>query len=214
MEKHRLAYKAKAATGVLSIEAGGSGMFDELTGLPSFRCFREQLEARLHRHPCGQVAVLVLDIDRFKAFNTSLGHKAGDMLLQQVTSRLRSNLSLASFLARMGSDKFLLFHPFTTEREIHDLIRQIDGAFRQQLMIDRLEWKATLRIGVSLYPQDGADSSTLIKRAEVALQQAKFRTTISQFYQTEMNRNELDRFLLENDLHKALENDELHLVFQ
>ncbi|MGO0062558.1 putative bifunctional diguanylate cyclase/phosphodiesterase [Brevibacillus fluminis] len=214
MEKYRLTCKTEAAGEMLSYPGSDGDAFDALTGLPSFRCFREQLEAYFHRHPCSQVAILVISIDRFKAFNASLGHKVGDMLLQQVTFRLRSNLSFASFLARMGSDKFLLFHPFANEQEIHELIRQIDGAFHQPLLIDRFEWKATMRMGVALYPQDGAQASTLVKRAESALNRAKLQTKSFQFYYADMNHNELERFLLENDLHKALGNEELHLVFQ
>ena len=160
---------------------------DKLTGLPNRALFEEMLEtaiARAHRHDLG-VGVLYLDLDNFKLVNDSLGHHAGDELLIQLAERLRGCTRETDMVARQGGDEFLLLladlergmGPVSgTEAGVlvaESVSTRVHEALREPFDLDGVEFFASASIGVSLFPQDAADATSLLKNADTAMYQSK-----------------------------------------
>ncbi|MBS0554354.1 MAG: EAL domain-containing protein, partial [Proteobacteria bacterium] len=192
--------------------------YDPLTGLPNRRLLDDRLQVELahasRQH--GRVAVMFVDLDRFKRINDSLGHEVGDQLLVEVARRLRSCLREDDTVARMGGDEFVVvMSDFDgPEGAVHAAGRMAD-ALRDPIAVDGRELVVTCSIGISLYPDDGADSSTLIKNADVAMYRAKDEgRNAFQLYQPAMNARSLEHLALEAALHRALPADELLLHYQ
>jgi diguanylate cyclase (GGDEF)-like protein len=190
---------------------------DSLTGLPNGRLFRERLARTLAELP-GQdhtAAVLVLDIDRFKSVNDSLGHRIGDELLQRFAERLCSVLDDSDFMARPGGDEFfiLMSHVRSPEEVLRKVKRALD-LFDQPIMVGNYELYATTSVGASLYSTGGTDADTLIRNADTAMYFAKERGNRLHMYTEDMNGMLLERLSLENDLRKGIERGELSLVYQ
>lgn len=149
---------------------------DPLTGLPNRRLFNDRLTLELaHAHRNQQkLAVMSLDLDRFKDINDVLGHSVGDKLLQAVAHRLKSLLRKSDTIARVGDDEFMLILPGIA-REYHadNVAHRILAAVRRPFVFDGHELNITASIGVALYPEDGEDADTLMKRADIAMYRAK-----------------------------------------
>jgi diguanylate cyclase (GGDEF)-like protein/PAS domain S-box-containing protein len=149
---------------------------DDLTGLPNRRLLNDRLilemaHAQRNRQ---KVAVMLLDLDHFKEVNDTLGHSVGDKLLQAVGERLTSLLRKGDTVARMGGDEFMLLLPGITRLEnVARTARKILEAFRRPVEFDRHELCITTSIGIALYPDDGEDSDTLMKNADIAMYRAK-----------------------------------------
>jgi PAS domain S-box-containing protein len=207
--------------------------YDGLTQLPNRTLFIERLKLALAsatRHG-RRLAVLFLDLDRFKHINDTLGHSVGDELLRSVADRLRKVLrstdtigreagSAASHsngtVARLGGDEFVVSATDIARGE--DAARvatRILDALSNPFMLNEHEVFVTGSIGISLYPDDGGDSDTLLKSADAALYHAKdVGRNGYQFYNKSMNATAFQRLLLENSLRKALKRDEFLLHFQ
>lgn len=192
--------------------------YDPLTHLPNRTLFRDRL---LHavasaRFNSDGVALLHLDVDRFKAINDSLGHEAGNQLLQEVAQRLASCLGHEDTLARLGDDEFavILVHIGQSERAL-TVAEHILDTIRTPFSMRGHEIFLTVSIGVSLFPADGDDPDVLIKNAGIALQRAKEGGRDNfQFFTADMNTLMLERLKLEADLHHALERGEFLLHYQ
>jgi diguanylate cyclase (GGDEF)-like protein/PAS domain S-box-containing protein len=149
---------------------------DTLTGLPNRTLFYDRLNialANAHRYD-QRLAVMLFDLDRFKEVNDSLGHKVGDALLKSVGERITDLLRSSDTLARMGGDEFLvLLSTITMTSDVDIVLRKMLDAFRKPFLLEGRSLTITTSIGVSVYPDDGVDSETLVKRADIAMYLAK-----------------------------------------
>ncbi len=191
---------------------------DALTSLPNRNMLQEQLKhcmalAERHEHP---LALMFLDIDRIKKINDGLGHQAGDKVLVEVAKRLRCAMRNSDIVARLGGDEFVVLLPeISAVDDAERVATKVLELFAEPVLIDGQELRVTPSIGVAIYPDDGRDSITLMRHADLAMYQAKSngRNRV-QIYSDTMSAPSADTLVLENDLYKALERDELCLHFQ
>lgn len=191
---------------------------DVLTGLPNRRMFSKYLEATILQAERGQrlLAVMFLDLDRFKTINDSHGHDVGDKLLQAVAKRLKISLRKSDILARMGGDEFtLLLTSINDIRDVEGIAEKIKQTMADSIQIGEQTFFVTTSIGISLYPMDGENPEVLMKNADTAMYQAKQlgRDTF-QFYTPAMNSTAKEQLDLENDLRLAQQRDELEVFYQ
>jgi diguanylate cyclase len=190
---------------------------DALTGLPNRQFFFERLAAALSDAASGsRFAVMVIDLDRFKLVNDSLGHGAGDELLREVAHRLAAALRKVDVLARMGGDEFLvLASDVSHAEEAASVAAKILQALRAPLRLRNLDVSTSPSIGISLYPRDGRDANALIARADEAMYRAKQRGGDTfECFATAMSTFARDRLELESDLRQALLLRQFELHYQ
>ncbi|RNC69845.1 MAG: EAL domain-containing protein [Desulfuromonadales bacterium] len=191
---------------------------DTLTGLPNRILFLDRLRqakalANRYRH---QVAVLFLDLDRFKIINDTLGHPVGDKLLQQVARRLAECVREVDTVARIGGDEFtIILVNIDNLDDVKRIGHKILKSLSAPMTIDSYELYVTTSIGISLYPGDGENLDTLVKKADIAMYHAKGEGRNNyQFYTPQMDENADKRLLLETSLRKALDNGEFLIHYQ
>ncbi len=191
---------------------------DQLTGLANRKLFKDHLElaiaqARRHQH---MLALMFLDLDRFKVVNDTLGHAVGDRLLIEVAVRLKGCLREDDTLARLGGDEFTLLLPHISHRE--NAIRAADKiiqAFAAPFQIDGHELHVPMSIGIALYPEHGDSMDVLIKNADIAMYDSKAKGRNQfQIYDAEMSVSFDERFSLEMQMRKALEKEEFQVFYQ
>ncbi len=200
--------------------------FDALTGLPNRRLFRERLEQAMERarRSGAQMALMFLDLDRFKDINDSLGHDVGDRLLRHVAHTLSHGVRRAAAadaaepvtVARLGGDEFTLIVEGLAGAEDAALVaRRILERLHEPFRCDGSEIFASASIGITLYPRDATDLDALIRHADLAMYRAKElgRNTFH-FFTEELNNELSERLSLEMNLRHALERDEFALVYQ
>ena len=191
---------------------------DGLTALPNRSLFSKLLiqniheASRYHR----QLAVLFLDLDRFKQINDTLGHDAGDQLLQEVAVRLKACVRASDTVARLGGDEFVVLLPeLSEEMYVATTAQKILSAVARPFNLRGKEFRVTASIGISIFAQDGLDEQTLKKNADIAMYQAKQRGKNNfQFYSEKLNAESLERQTLEIGLRHALERNEFRLHYQ
>ena len=193
--------------------------FDALTGLPNRMLFNDRLaQALAHskRRGARGVALMFLDLDRFKTINDTLGHGAGDHLLRGAAQRLTSSLREEDTVARLGGDEFLFLFPEVDEAESAARIAQkILNLFGEPFAVQDHELHVTTSIGISIYPMDGAEPETLVRNADTALYRAKEQGgNRYQLYAPAMNEKISKRMRLESNFRRALERNELALHYQ
>ncbi|MEH6948920.1 EAL domain-containing protein [Bacillus sp. JJ634] len=193
--------------------------YDALTGTKNrYILFQELLRLIETANKYNQLlAVLFLDLDRFKVINETLGHNYGDLLLKKVASRIKGMLKNKDLIARFGGDEFVIVLPnIKHAREAVQISEDIIQALEQPFLLDNQEVYATTSIGISLYPHDGDGVEVLIKNAEKAVHKAKANggSSFELFYEELQPFNKSRRIILENGLRKAIENDELMLYYQ
>ena len=192
--------------------------YDALTGLPNRALLRDRLSnalatARRQKH---KVAVLFFDLDCFKTINDSLGHSVGDLLLQDVAERLKRCAREGDTVARLGGDEFLivLTHVNDISGAAVSAERFMD-AMTARFVVQGQSLSIGCSLGISIFPEDGADSETLIKHADAAMYSAKDGGRNNfQFFTADMNAQAVERLALENGLRLALDKKELFLVYQ
>ena len=191
---------------------------DALTGLPNRLLFGDRLQMAIHhaRRYRQRVAVLFVDIDRFKVINDSLGHTRGDRLLQDVAERLRECLRDDDTIARFGGDEFtLLLSAVARVEDAINVARKILKALEAPFPQAGRDLFVTPSIGVALYPDDGHDLETLVKNADAAMYQAKEQGgNRYQLYTPALNAMALGLLTMENELHQALAREEMVVHFQ
>jgi diguanylate cyclase (GGDEF)-like protein len=188
---------------------------DELTGLSNRRGFLDALRTQLQRHPDRPAAVLMLDLDRFKELNDTLGHQAGDRLLSQLGPRLSSALRPADTLARLGGDEFAVLCPGAGAAGARQVAKRLQDALDQSFSLGDLALHVDASVGIAVHPDDGSTVEELLQRADVAMYLAK--GTGAQVVQYDASRDEhsRDKLALVGELRRALEHtDELVLHYQ
>jgi diguanylate cyclase (GGDEF)-like protein/PAS domain S-box-containing protein len=204
-------------------------MYDSLTGLPNRHLFKEQLiqaVARAGRTEEG-LAVLSLDLDRFKRVNDTLGHEVGDLLLKEAASRLARTLRQTDYItrndldevnclvARQGGDEFtVLLGGLDQAQDTAKVARRILDTLSQPFVLDGKEIVMSASIGIAVHPLDGTDADSLLKNAGAAVHYAKQQGRNYQYYNSETNAAALEKLALESRLRKALEKEEFALHYQ
>src|SRR3954469_20659329 len=191
---------------------------DDLTSLPNRVMFNQLFEraiklARRDGHNC---AVLFIDLDRFKVINDSLGHSAGDTLLVEMTKRLRDCVRDSDVVARLGGDEFVIMLDKISHRdEVAGVARKILAALRLPIMLGGHECRTTGSVGIAVFPENGGDSLTLTKNADIAMYLAKEEGKNDfRFFSSEIKSRPIERLTLESDLRHAEELDQLTLHYQ
>jgi diguanylate cyclase (GGDEF)-like protein/PAS domain S-box-containing protein len=191
---------------------------DALTGLPNRGLFMDRLGQAISRARWNRrvVAVLFIDLDRFKNINETLGFKYGDSVLQAVAARLNQSVREGDTVARLGDDEFaIVLEDIHQKEDIPVIVEEIIKSLSQVHMLKGHEVFVTTSIGISLYPSDGNDAQTLIQNADVAIHHAKESGSNNyRFYESEMNTQSLYRLNMESSLLKALEKEEFVLHYQ
>ncbi|MCW8884920.1 MAG: EAL domain-containing protein [Motiliproteus sp.] len=191
---------------------------DLLTKLPNRALFRDRLkQAIAHaKRNQSQLAVMYLDMDRFKIINDSLGHLVGDQLLQTVAVKLRSCLRDSDTLARVGGDEFNLLLPnINSEQDATIIATKILREIEKPMVLEGIEVFISFSIGIAVYPQDGETIDSLIKHADTAMYHVKEHGKKNfEFYDASMKTKHTRHLSLESGLRKALDQDELRVEYQ
>jgi diguanylate cyclase (GGDEF)-like protein/PAS domain S-box-containing protein len=192
-------------------------LHDSLTGLPNRVLFRERIEQALlrARRENEQVGVLLMDLDRFKEVNDALGHHAGDALLIEVGKRLPAVLRASDTVARLGGDEFgmLLLSPSGPDSVV-PLVERIHQALVEPVVVSDLPLEIEASVGIAIYPQDGVDSETLLRRADVAMYAAKESNLPYAFFDEASHDQDPTRLTLVAELRRAIDERELVLYYQ
>lgn len=192
--------------------------YDSLTNLPNRILLKDRLEqgltySKIHG---GKLAILYMDLDRFKAVNDTLGHSYGDLLLGAVAKRLTCCIPKDATASRQGGDEFIVYLPcISSETYVLDVIKCINDTFVEPFTLRGTEVYIKNSIGISLFPEDGDTAELLIKNADIAMYQSKKMAGNSHhFYEANMDALTFESLIIENALYKALDNDELVIVYQ
>ena len=192
--------------------------YDALTGLPNRTLLQDRLSQALAsaRRRKDKVALLFLDLDRFKIINDSLGHSVGDLLLKEVAERLKRWAREQDTVARLGGDEFLIV--LTDVKDIPGAAvaaERLMDAMTAEFVVQGHLLRVSCSLGISIFPEHGADGETLIKNADAAMYSAKdYGRNNFQFFTQDMNAEVVERLTLESSLRLALEKKELFLVYQ
>ncbi|MCP5215544.1 MAG: EAL domain-containing protein [Pseudomonadales bacterium] len=191
---------------------------DALTGLPNRLLLNERLTQSIKHaeRQNTQLAVIFMDLDRFKNINDSLGHPAGDSLLSAIAQTLKKTVRSGDTVARIGGDEFvLLLEDIGSSYHAASIAEKVMRVFANCVQIGGREIQTTASMGISLYPQDGKDAAELLRNADAAMYRAKDegRNTF-EFYTEELTRNAFERVLLENSLRQALIQEQFVLFYQ
>lgn len=191
---------------------------DLLTRLPNRSLFKDRLSMAITQaqRSDSQLAVMFIDLDRFKVINDSLGHTMGDRLLQAVSQRLQECIRKGDTLSRFGGDEFTLLLPDAqTEEAAIQVAEKILESIKQPFKLAGHDIFVGASIGISIYPDSGVTLDTLIKNADIAMYKVKKTGKDGyQLFSSEMNTSATERLTLEQDMRKAIENDEFEICYQ
>ena len=194
--------------------------YDTLTGLPNRSFFVQTLDDRGRSEVDGSVerfAVITVDLDHFKDINDSMGHNVGDAILRSVGKKLRASLPETAVVSRTGEDEFAVMMPLSGNNlQAKDVAERVIGVIRAEpFRVFNEEFQIRASVGVSTFPDDGAEPDMVLKNADIALNRAKEegRDVIKE-YSEDFDRAVQERFQMLRDLRSALENEELQLFFQ
>jgi diguanylate cyclase (GGDEF)-like protein/PAS domain S-box-containing protein len=213
-----LALDDVSATRMLEERLGALAHRDPLTGLPNRRLFEDRLEialAQAHRYR-HRVALIFIDLDRFKQVNDGFGHAAGDELLKGVAERLAVSVREGDTVARLAGDEFTLLLPgIHYAEDLAAISRKLVESLRKPFRVQGREVRVTASGGISLYPEDGEDGEALLHSADTAMYRAKERGRDNfQLFSPAMAEKALERRSLEDSLRAALDRQELTLHYQ
>lgn len=193
---------------------------DALTSLPNRSAFIQTVENHIQEHPESPFTIIFFDIDYFKSINDNYGHEVGDQVLQNFTTRVRYQITNEDFFARLGGDEFvLILRSVKKQKEIHTFISKLSQYLDTNFLINKTEIFATASMGVCMYPEDGNDTKTLLRHADIAMYSAKEagRNGFA-FFSQESNDKIEKEHEMSHSLHSILNsnniNKELRLVYQ
>ncbi len=196
-------------------------LHDDLTGLPNRALFYDRLDHSLleAKRKGERVAVMLLDLDRFKEINDSLGHHIGDALLRQVGPRVKEVLREVDTFARLGGDEFIALLPNVgSQEDAVGVAERVLTAIEIPFILDEVSTGLTIdveaSIGIAMFPENGGDVDTLLQRADVAMYVAKETHTGRELYADDRDRNSARRLSLLGELRRAVEREELQLFYQ
>jgi len=191
-------------------------MHDALTGLPNRALFYDRLDLAMRVADRQQkpLSILMMDLDRFKEINDTLGHHIGDEVLYEVARRLEKVLRSSDTISRFGGDEFVVLLPSTSVHQALDVITKIRGALDLDVAVDPHVLNIEASIGLATYPVDGNDAHTLIKRADVAMYSAKGNGLGYAVYDIKSDSHSPDRLSLIGELRRGIERGELMLHYQ
>jgi diguanylate cyclase (GGDEF)-like protein len=191
-------------------------LHDSLTGLPNRSLIQDRMKQAIsNAHRAGYtLAIIMMDLDRFKEINDTLGHNVGDCLLQDVGSRLRATLRNVDTVGRLGGDEFAILVPDTDSAASVTIAKKLIQALEPPFLLEGLNFSIGASFGIALYPEHGFDASMLLKRADVAMYIAKQNKCGYFIYDTDKDTHSTSRLALMGDLRSALDEDALTLNFQ
>lgn len=191
-------------------------LHDALTNLPNRALLHDRLAhaIQLAERQKTYLALLVMDLDRFKDINDTLGHHVGDKILQQVAKRLQHILRPSDTVARLGGDEFAVLLPVTDVTYANHVAQKIILVLKKVFVYERHTLYVGGSLGIAIYPDHGLDAETLIQHADVAMYLAKSGNTGCAFYDPQQDRHSVTRLALERDLHDAIDNNSLELYYQ
>jgi diguanylate cyclase (GGDEF)-like protein/PAS domain S-box-containing protein len=194
-----------------------AALYDPLTGLPNRTLLRDQLDASIEAVSQGRsrsFALMVLDLDRFKEVNDTLGHHVGDVLLQQLGGRLLAAVRAGDLVARLGGDEFAVLVPDTDAAGAEQVARDLVLALQAPFLLEGHPIAVDASIGIAFSPQHGLDADTLLRCADVAMYQAKRSGAGIALYNASEDVHRPDRLALLGELRSAIDNGELLLHYQ
>ena len=191
---------------------------DPLTGLPNRKLLLDHLSFNIvqARRERDALAVFFIDLDRFKVINDSLGHSAGDKVLQEISARLKDAMREADSVGRMGGDEFVIVAPqiHGVEDAVH-IAQKVRDAVREPMQIEGRELFVSCSMGIAMYPNDGDSAEALLKNADTAMYRAKAQASdLFQLYTAEMNAHATEQLALESALRRAVDAKEFELHYQ
>ncbi len=192
--------------------------YDPVTELPNRNHFMERLSFSISRTRATRryLALLLIDIDRFKMVNDTYGYSAGDQLLREIAERIRGAIREGDTIGRIGSDEFgVILFDLAKKEDVSKVVNKIFAAMEEPFLVEGDEMRLSISVGVSIFPQDSDDAEGLITKAEIALSHSKGVTgNTCRFFEEEMNTRMTEFVLLEKHLTKALDKGELDLFLQ
>lgn len=192
--------------------------YDSLTDLPNRVLLSDQLKNWLtEAEQSGRkLALMYLDLDRFKMINDSLGHSYGDILLRETAMRLRKNIPDGALVSRQGGDEFMIVLPeLSAKKDIYPILEQVIESFTAPFSLKENEIYIKASIGISVFPEDGETAEELIKNADSAMYKSKEMSgSYFHFFKSEMNNRNLESIYIENSLYRALDLNELAIYYQ
>lgn len=191
---------------------------DPLTRLPNRSALIEEIDTAILTadEAVPKLALMFIDLDRFKLINDSFGHQAGDEVLHEIAARLLQSADRYGLVARLGGDEFtLIVHDFDGHEDLGRMAEEVLAALARPMRVADHEVFVSGSIGISVYPNDGVDAATLLKNADAAMYRAKEAgKNTYQFFDAEMNSQTFERLLMESGLRQALERGEFELHYQ
>jgi diguanylate cyclase (GGDEF)-like protein len=190
---------------------------DQLTGLPNRSSLKKELDNAVAEaiELDQEFALMFIDLDRFKFFNDSMGHVAGDHLLKEVGRRLSSISQRGYKVFRQGGDEFIIIVPNSSREHSEAFAEKLNRMFEKPFILEKKEFFITASIGISLFPTDGNDVDTLVKNADTALYRAKeLGRALYQFYSTDLQKQSSHLMHIETGLRRAIEKNELEIYYQ
>ncbi len=207
----------RAQTSALEQQASHDSTHDRLTDLPNRVLLRDRLEQALNvaQHDRTRLAVLAMNLDRFKEINDTLGHFNGDRVLKQVAARLEGTIQDTATVARLGGDEFaIMLTKLDSVREAAKMAQKIGKALQTPFALEGLKLDVQASIGIAVFPEHGPDADTLLQRADVAMYMAKQEKSGFVVYDPKHDKHSPHRLTLMGELRHAIETDELILHYQ
>ena len=202
---------------VANIELEYQALHDSLTNLPNRTLMHDRLEQAIliGQRENRPLAVMMIDLDRFKEINDTMGHHSGDLVLREVADRLRLALRQSDTIARLGGDEFALLLPTVKDHaSAVQTAQKVLSAIENPMLIDGTTLDIGASIGIALYPQDSVDGGLLMGRADMAMYAAKRGKTGYAIYTTDLDESSVDRLMLQSELRHAIQQDQLVLYYQ
>ncbi|MDH5361290.1 MAG: diguanylate cyclase, partial [Gammaproteobacteria bacterium] len=191
-------------------------LHDSLTTLPNRVLLQDRMEQQIEnsKRTNSKVTLMIIDLDRFKEINDTLGHQIGDQLLIKLGQRLQSQLRINDTVARLGGDEYAVVLPDSDCQQARVICKKLMGSIGEAFEIGKLQLYVNMSVGIACYPDHGDDVHTLIRHADVAMYVAKHNKLGCDVYDPDKDNNSLYRLNLHNDMRVALDEDQLQLYYQ